>query len=145
MNDRPTREQLVDQTGKGRPTDRYNAATQLARLDRGEKLLSHVDYPIQTWSFGESFCMNFLAGEVCVDYALRLKSELDRERFWLNAYCNDFGCYIPSERLVNEGGYGGGAEVPYFALPATLKGGLEKLIVDEVHRRVCSLARASCL
>ncbi|HIE97289.1 MAG: neutral/alkaline non-lysosomal ceramidase N-terminal domain-containing protein [Fuerstiella sp.] len=132
----PTREQLVEQTGKGRQTDRYNATTQLARLDRGEQLISEIDYPIQTWSFGDSFCMNFLAGEVCVDYALRLKSEIDRERFWLNAYCNDFGCYIPSERLLTEGGYGGGAEVPYFALPTTLKAGLEKLIVDEVHRQV---------
>ncbi|MEO2016152.1 MAG: neutral/alkaline non-lysosomal ceramidase N-terminal domain-containing protein [Fuerstiella sp.] len=132
----PTREQLVEQAGKGRPTDRYNAVTQLARLDRGEKLISEIDYPIQTWSFGDSFCMNFLAGEVCVDYALRLKSEIDRERFWLNTYSNDFGCYIPSERLLTEGGYGGGAEVPYFALPTTLQAGLEKLIVDEVHRQV---------
>ena len=136
LNELPTREQLVVQTSKGRATDRYNATTQLARLDRGEKLISEIAYPIQTWSFGDSFCMNFLAGEVCVDYALRLKSEIDRERFWLNAYSNDFGCYIPSERLVAEGGYGGGAEVPYFALPTTLQAGLEKLIIDEVHRQV---------
>ncbi len=132
----PTREELVEQTGKGRPTDRYNAVTQLARLDRGEKLLSEIDYPIQTWSFGDSFCMNFLAGEVCVDYALRLKAEIDRERFWLNTYSNDFCCYIPSERLLTEGGYGGGAEVPYFALPTTLRAGLEQSIIDEVHRQV---------
>jgi hypothetical protein len=136
LNELPTREQLIEQTGKGRATDRYNATTQLARLDRGEKLISEIAYPIQTWSFGDSFCMNFLAGEVCVDYALRLKSEIDRERFWLNAYSNDFGCYIPSERLVAEGGYGGGAEVPYFALPTTLQAGLEKLIIDEAHRQV---------
>ena len=78
LNELPTREQLIEQTGKGRATDRYNATTQLARLDRGEKLISEIAYPIQTWSFGDSFCMNFLAGEVCVDYALRLKSEIDR-------------------------------------------------------------------
>jgi putative membrane-bound dehydrogenase-like protein len=136
LKELPSREQLIEQTSKGRATDRYNATTQLARLDRGEKLISEIAYPIQTWSFGDSFCMNFLAGEVCVDYALRLKSEIDRERFWLNAYSNDFGCYIPSERLVAEGGYGGGAEVPYFALPTTLQAGLEKLIIDEVHRQV---------
>ncbi len=136
LNDLPTREQLVEQTGKGRPTDKYNATTQLARLDRGEELISKIDYPIQTWTFGDSFCMTFLAGEVCVDYALRLKKEIDRERFWLNTYSNDFCSYIPSERLAREGRYGGGAEVPYFALPATLKAGLEQKIVDEVHRQV---------
>lgn len=143
LNELPTREQLQAQTGTGRPTDKYNAQTQLDRLDRGEPLLSQIDYPIQTWTFGDSFCMTFLAGEVCVDYALRLKQELDRERFWLNTYSNDFCCYIPSERLVAEGGYGGGAEVPYFALPTTLKGGLETLIVDEVHRQVPDAFNAS--
>ena len=80
--------------------------------------------------------MTFLAGEVCVDYSVRLKTELDRKRFWLNTYSNDFCSYIPSERLVQEGGYGGGSEAPYFALPATLKSGLEQLIIDEVHRQV---------
>ncbi|MCA9086707.1 MAG: hypothetical protein KDA81_21770, partial [Planctomycetaceae bacterium] len=136
LNELPTREQLIAQTGQGRPTDKYNATTQLAQLDRGQPLLTHINYPIQTWTFGDSFCMTFLAGEVCVDYALRLKQELDRERFWLNTYSNDFCCYIPSERLAVEGGYGGGAEVPYFALPTTLKAGLEQKIIDEVHRQV---------
>ena len=67
---------------------------------------------------------------------MRLKGEVDRDRFWLNAYSNDFCSYIPSERLVTEGGYGGGSEIRYFALPTTLKAGLEQLIVDEVHRQV---------
>ena len=79
--------------------------------------------------------MVFLAGEVCVDYSLRLKSELDAQRLWINAYSNDFACYVPSERLVKEGGYGGGAETPYFALPATLRAGLEQRIIDEVKRQ----------
>lgn len=136
LKELPTRDDLVAQTGKGRPTDRYNATTQLARLDRGDALLTEIDYPIQTWIFGDSLCMTFLAGEVCVDYSVRLKTELHRERFWLNTYSNDFCSYIPSERLVQEGGYGGGSEVPYFALPATLQPGLEELIVEEVHRQV---------
>jgi hypothetical protein len=113
----------------------YNATTQLARLDRGEKLITAIDYPIQSFSFGNSLQMVFLAGEVCVDYSLRLKRELDPQRLWINAYSNDFGCYVPSERLVKEGGYGGGSEIPYFALPATLKAGLEQLIIDEVIRQ----------
>lgn len=136
LNTLPTREQLQRQTTMGRPTDRYNAETQLARLDRGESLLSRINYPVQTWSFADSLCMVFLAGEVCVDYSVRLKTEMDRSRFWLNTYSNDFCSYIPSERLVREGGYGGGGEVPYFALPATLKPGLEQQIIDEVHRQV---------
>ncbi len=135
LNERPTREQLEALVKKGRHIG-YNATTQLARLDRGEPLLAAIDYPIQTWSFGDSLCMVFLAGEVCVDYALRLKTELDHSRFWLNAYSNDFCSYIPSERLAREGRYGGGSETPYFALPTTIAAGMEQRIIDEVHRQV---------
>jgi hypothetical protein len=135
LNDRPNREQLKSLAEEGGPAG-YNAKTQLEKLDRGERLLAAIDYPIQTFSFGDSLSIVFLAGEVCVDYSLRLKQEVDRNRIWLNAYSNDFCCYIPSERLVGEGGYGGGSEIPYFALPSTLKRGLEQRIVDEVKRQV---------
>lgn len=135
LNTLPTRDQLEELAKTGRQVG-HNAITQLARLDRGEPLLAAIDYPIQTWSFGDSLSVVFLAGEVCVDYSSRLKTELDHERFWLNAYSNDFCSYIPSERLAREGGYGGGSETPYFALPTTLASGLEQRIVDEVHRQV---------
>jgi hypothetical protein len=134
LNGLPTRAQWEAMVKEGGPAG-YNAQTQLARLDRGEKLLTTIAYPIQSFTWGESLHMIFLAGEVCVDYSLRLKRELDRNRLWVNAYSNDFGCYIPSERLVREGGYGGGAEIPYFALPATLKSGLEQQIIDAAKRQ----------
>ena len=134
LNDPPTKTKLEALAEKGGPAG-YNATTQLAKLARGERLLAAIDYPIQTFSFGDSLTLIFLAGEVCADYSLRLKRDLDRERIWLNAYSNDFCSYIPSERLVREGGYGGGAEIPYFALPATLKPGLEQRIVDEVKHQ----------
>jgi putative membrane-bound dehydrogenase-like protein len=134
FNPLPTREQWEALVQKGGPAG-YNAQTQLARLDRGESLPTSLRYPIQTFTLGESLHMAFLAGEVCVDYSHRLKKELRRDRLWLNGYSNDFGAYIPSERLVKEGGYGGGAETPYFALPATLKAGLEQQIIDEVKRQ----------
>lgn len=135
LNGPPSKKQLAA-IAKGGGAAGYNATTQLAKLERGEALLTTIDYPIQTFLFGDSLSIVFLAGEVCVDYSRRLKRELDAERIWLNAYSNDFCSYIPSERLVKEGGYGGGAEIPYFALPSTLKPGLEQLIVDEVKRQV---------
>jgi hypothetical protein len=54
----------------------------------------------------------------------------------MHGYANDFCCYIPSERLLKEGGYGGGGEINYFGLPTTLKAGLEDKIVAEVHRQI---------
>ena len=60
----------------------HHARVQLAKLDRGEALATAIDYPIQTWAFGNSLAMVHLPGEVVVDYAARLKGELDRGRVW---------------------------------------------------------------
>ena len=88
----------------------YNAKFQLAKLDRGEPLQTAIDYPIQTWSFGDSLSMVFLAGEVCADYSLRLKKELDSgpivasrllERFLLLCAV---GAAVKGRRLRRRGG-----------------------------------------
>tara|TARA_R110002073_G_scaffold96276_3_gene222594 strand:- start:2181 stop:7394 length:5214 start_codon:yes stop_codon:yes gene_type:complete len=131
----PTRQEYEVMQAAGGPAG-YNATTQLARLDRGEEIPKSLPYPLQVCHFGDQLCMVFMAGEVCVDYSLRLKSELDPERLWMHGYSHDFAAYIPSERLWAEGGYGAGAEAPYFALPNKLAQGLEQTIIDEVHRLV---------
>jgi putative membrane-bound dehydrogenase-like protein len=131
----PSRDKLESLAANNTP-EGYNAKYQLAKLDRGEPLQSAIDYPIQTWAFGDSLAMVFLAGEVCVDYSIRLKQDFDPARLWIHGYSNDFCCYVPSERLLREGGYGGGAETVYFGLPATLRTGVEDKIITEVHRQV---------
>jgi hypothetical protein len=114
----------------------YHARVQLARLDHGEPLRSKIDYPIQTWVFGDSLAMVFLPGEVVVDYSLRLKRELDGRRVWINAYANDAPCYIPSERVLKEGGYEGGGAMVYYDVPVPFKPGVERRIIDAVHEQI---------
>jgi hypothetical protein len=135
LNKLPTREELEAAAARNDATS-YNATFQLAKLERGESLQTKIDYPIQTVSFGDSLAMVFLGGEVCVDYKLRAIKEFDSTRMWLHGYSNDFCSYIPSERLLKEGGYGGGGEIVYFALPTTLAPGLEDKIMAEVRRQV---------
>jgi putative membrane-bound dehydrogenase-like protein len=123
----PTRAQLEELVQKGGYPG-YNARTQLARLDRGEPLQAALDYPVQTWTFGDDLEMVFLAGEVVVDYVLRLKRELDPARLWVTSYANDVPCYIPSERVLKEGGYEGGGAMVYYGRPTRLKPGVEAII-----------------
>jgi len=108
----------------------YHARVNLARLDRKEALRDKIDYSVQTWQFGDSLAMVFLPGEVVVDYSLRLKRELDGHRLWINAYANDAPCYIPSERVLREGGYEGGGAMVYYDLPGPFRSGLEQKILD---------------
>ena len=62
-------------------------------------------------------------GEVVVDYVLRLKKEFDAGRLWVTAYANDVPCYIPSERILREGGYEGGGAMVYYARPDPAQAG----------------------
>ena len=114
----------------------HHARVQLAKLDRKETLATAMDYPIQTWAFGDSLAMVHLPGEVVVDYAARLKGELDRGRVWITAYANTNPCYIPSERVLKEGGYEGGGAMIYYDVPVPFKPGLEDGIVREVKAQL---------
>lgn len=129
----PTREEWERRAADANGWIAFHAKTQLARLDRGESLRTKVDYPVQTWAFGDDLAMVFLAGEVVVDYSLRLKRELDHERVWIHGYANEYPCYIPSERILREGGYEGGDSMIYFDMPARFVPGLEEKIIDAVH------------
>ena len=111
----------------------FHARVHLERLDRGEVIKTKVPLPIQTWRFGNSLAIVFLGGEVVVDYALRLKQELAAERVWINSYANDVPCYIPSDRVLREGGYEGGGAMTFHDWAAPFRPGLEQKIVDEVH------------
>lgn len=108
----------------------YAAQKNLARLDRGEKIPTELPYRVQVWNFGSDLAMAFFPGEITVDYELRLKVEYDASRLWVNGYSNDALCYIPSERVLNEGGYEGGMAMVYYDRPNKFAPGLEDRIIS---------------
>jgi putative membrane-bound dehydrogenase-like protein len=128
----PTREQW-EAMAKKPGAYGYHARKNLARLDRGEKLETEIPYWVQTWNFGDDLGMVFLSGEVVVDYALQLKTEFDSTRLWINAYANYVPGYIPSRRILKEGGYEGGGAMVYYDHPAKFAPAVEEMIVNAVH------------
>jgi hypothetical protein len=102
----------------------------LADIDQGRPLPAGIDYSVTAWSFGKDLAMVFLAGEVVVDYDLRLKRELDGARLWVTAYANDVPCYIVSRRVLKEGGYEPDFSMLYYGWPARLSPAVEDRIVD---------------
>ena len=61
-------EQLREDAEKSPGAKRF-----LARMERGEKIPTSESYQIAVWTFGNDLAMIFLADEVVVDYALRMK------------------------------------------------------------------------
>ena len=66
----------------------------------------------------------------------RLKRELGHDSTWVAGYSNDVMAYIPSLRVLKEGGYEGGGSMPIYGLPTVWGPKIEENIVAEVHRQV---------
>jgi hypothetical protein len=108
----------------------------LATLDAGGRLPQTYPYPVQAWRLGAELTWVFLGGEVVVDYSLRLKRNLGSSRTWVSAYCNDVMAYIPSLRVLKEGGYEGGGAMVYYGLPASWAETVEEQIIAAVRHLV---------
>lgn len=105
----------------------------LSILAQGGSISSTMSYPVQVWSFGDQLAIVFLAGEVVVDYSLRIKREFNKEKIWVNAYSNDVSTYIASKRLFGEGGYEVDGSMPYYNHPSRLTEDTEERIMEAVH------------
>jgi hypothetical protein len=105
-------------------------------MKSGEPFARTYPYPVQAWRFGEAQLLIALGGEPVVDYALKFKQQFG-ETTWVAGYSNDVMTYIPSLRVLKEGGYeGGGAMIPY-GQPALRWGDdVEDLISGAVTRLV---------
>ena len=129
----PTREEWEARAAQGGAPG-YHAKKHLEMLQNGQSIKTEISYPIQSWTFGDELAVLFLASEVVVDFSLRLKREFDATRLWVGAYANAFPGYIPSERVLVEGGYEGGGAMIYFGQPTRFAPGVEQLVIDTVHQ-----------
>jgi hypothetical protein len=107
-------------------------------LAEGGKIDDHYrHYPVEAWQLGDRLTWVALGGEVVVDYSLRLKRELGREQpLWVTAYANDVMAYIPSLRVLKEGGYEGDTSMIPYGLPTKWGPTIEETIVGKVHELV---------
>ena len=112
------------------------AKAMLARLDAAGEISDEVDYPLSVWKFGGELAVVFLAGEVVVDYSVRLKRELDWSRLWINGWANDMPGYIPSRRILSEGGYEADFSQVYYEQPGRYDPSVEDKLVNAVKEMV---------
>jgi hypothetical protein len=131
----PTRDELTAQT---KDTNKYiamRAKMLLEEIDRGNPLSQTYPYPIELWRLGDNLDWFFLGGEVVVDYAIRTKAEQHGIKTWLAGYSNDVMAYIPSRRVLTEGGYEGGGAMVYYGQPTAWSEQVEQEIMEEVTRQ----------
>lgn len=137
----PTREALQLEL---KDTNIYIAARAkmlLAKLDKGETLKPTYPYPVQVWKLGTDLDWIMLGGEVVADYSLRFKRSNGSSRTWVSGYCNDVCAYIPSLRVLKEGGYEGATSMIYYGQPSPWAESIEEDIAASVARLLNGLSK----
>ncbi len=133
----PTREQLNADLLSKTPAVRRRAERLLKELETSGRIQdTYPYYPIQTWKLGQQVHWVALGGEVVVDYALRLKKELSNVPvLWVTGYANDVMAYIPSARVLREGGYEADSSQIYYGMPGKWSPAIEDIIIQKVKQQ----------
>ena len=126
------------------PPQRVKARYLLDKLDRGEKLITAYDAPIQVVRFGDELLMIALSGEPVVDWAHKFKQRGNSHLcfsgtsppVWVAGYCNDMFGYVPTRRVQAEGGYEGGRANLWSWIPAPFTDDVEDRITAAVRRLI---------
>jgi neutral ceramidase len=140
----PTKAELEATAKTGNKYEQGRAKMLLATIAKEGKLSPTYPYPVEVWRLGDGPKWVLLGGEVVVDYALRLKSEpnvpslTERKdpptQTWVAGYTNDVMAYIPSRRVLAEGGYEGASSMIIYGLPSSWAPMLEEAIIQAVRR-----------
>jgi hypothetical protein len=119
----PTRESLEKLCVSG---DEFEQ--EWAGLILSEPFASSRNFDIQRIDLAKEASIIALAGEVCVEYGLFIKS-LRPDAFMMPlGYSNSMVGYIPTTAMFSEGGYEPKGSCPYFGLPAPFDPGIEGII-----------------
>jgi len=144
----PTKSELQKKAESNDKYDRIHAERLLRQLESDGKLREKYDCPVQVVRLGEEVTLVALPGETVVDYSLRLKHELSNidgsgPAVWVAGYSNDVFAYVPSRRVLLEGGYEAGGAMRYMTTVlqhGPFKPDVEERIVTKVHELYRSLA-----
>ena len=110
-------------------------AARMLKLQADDDVPKTYPYPIQCWRVGDLLWLT-MGGEVVVDFSLNFKKQYG-PRTWVTSYCNDVMAYIPTFRVLQEGGYEGQSSMAVYGLPADRwKENVEDLVTEGINQLV---------
>ncbi len=105
----------------------------LDELAENGSIRTTYDAPIQALRFGDDLLLVAFPGETVIDYSLRTKREYGGgEALWTAGYSNDVFAYVPSHRVLLEGGYEAGGAMLYGSFPGPFAVDVEDRIMRTV-------------
>jgi neutral ceramidase len=120
---------------KNQTSYRGRWAARMLKLQADDDVPKTYPYPIQCWRVGDLLWLT-MGGEVVVDFSLNFKKQYG-PRTWVTSYCNDVMAYIPTFRVLQEGGYEGQSSMAVYGLPADRwKENVEDLVTEGINQLV---------
>ncbi|MCA2967438.1 MAG: neutral/alkaline non-lysosomal ceramidase N-terminal domain-containing protein [Acidobacteriaceae bacterium] len=135
-----TRETFEAESKESNWFKQQRAAEMLAAYDRRAPVRA-IPYPVQGIRLGKSLTLVALGGEVVVDYNLRLKREFPGEELIVAGYSNDVMCYIPSLRVLKEGGYEANDSMIYYGQPGPFAEDVEDRVMQMIYKVMDRIGR----
>jgi hypothetical protein len=89
----------------GEAWQKYAGERMLKILDGGGDLPKHYTAPFALWRFGRGLTLVGFSGETVVDYVALAEKHFGPLNLWAAGYTNDVFGYLPSARVLREGGY----------------------------------------
>lgn len=129
----PSRAELLAQQGQGDIYSQRLSKHLLKQLEQQGSIPDSYPFSAQVIEFGNDLTLIGLGGETVIDYAIRLHEELAGRQIWVAGYCNEVFAYVPSERVLKEGGYEGGGAMKYFGIHGPFQPGVEDRVIQLVH------------
>lgn len=135
----PPREQLeADARGSSGHPQR-KASYLLDRPDRDGTIELTQPCPVHVARFGDQLLLIAIGGETVVDYSLLCKREFGGPRVWVAGYCDDVFAYLPSLRVLREGGYEGRTGIVHQLVPTPFMPSVEDRVMAAVRRLVADV------
>ncbi|ODS78057.1 MAG: hypothetical protein ABS46_17515 [Cytophagaceae bacterium SCN 52-12] len=125
----PSKEQLEKLVREKSGYEKRWAARMLEKAVKNEGFITSYPYPVQVWMIGDQPVFS-LGGEVTIEYTVKLKQMFGNNVF-VAAYTNDVMGYIPSLKVLREGGYEGETSQMVYGLPSKWQPSIESDILSK--------------
>lgn len=119
------------------------AEAYLKSLNAGLPLPQSVRLPFAALRLGDDLTFVLMGGEVVVDYARRMKRIFAADHPWPVGYAYEVPCYIPSTRLIKEGGYETESSLIYYGFYGPFRTDIEAQLFSHLEALLAGLRTRS--
>ena len=128
----PARDQIEKDRQSSDVSLKQRAELYLKLMNENKPLPEALKLPVAALRLGDNLTFLLVGGEVVVDYSRRLKRTLASEHPWTIGYAYEVPCYIPSARVLKEGGYEAESSLIYYGLYGPFRPEIEDRIISRL-------------